>query len=343
MRFSPGCMCCGEVCDPCQQYADSMNDETIPPWTAESGTWQARVDDTYTETTDAQLIYPATCQTPAHFRVQVVPTVLDLMTNRIIWLWEDTSNFWFAEFHNDGTDHIVSIYERVSGTDNLKATSTWPNSPDVDYIAVCYQFDKITAFIVNDTFLVAYTVYETTLPTAPSRFGLGKGSQGTAGYSFFQLSINDGTDPTCAPCTIPGDCGICTALHHATTQYLVTITGLAGCTDCTDGNISWLVTYISGFANYCLWESSTLNICTLDVKIVMEFTKSGSANNISVRLTEDVTDSPLSALARFLKTQTSAPAPFNCDEFDALDIPVTGGASACSDGTTPTCTITAIP
>lgn len=342
----PPCLGGCDECDPCQTYTDELHNGTLDPWTEEDGAWTDDSTETSTEeAVRAALIYPETCPTNGHFRTKVTPTYFPLSNNRLIWLFEDADNYWFANFYDDGTDFTVSIYERASGTDNLKSTATALNGATIDYLLACYDNDRINAAIVDiNGYVQCHAAYAVTLPTTPSRFGLGKGSSSVAAYVDWELIINNVTEEICGPCNHPGLCGICASSHNPTLQYLVTIANLTSdCSgSCSNGNLSWLVNFQFGGAGggdaFCRWRSAnTVSMCGNDVYCFLDFTKIGSSLSAHAYLTHDPNASPTTFPARFLKSIISLQS---CDTFSDFDLNTTV-AGTCTSGSS-TGKITAI-
>lgn len=209
MRFSPSCGCCDT--GDCFPYTDQFNDGSLSGWTEEAGNWTEETElFGYVTTSDsyAQLIFGGTEPFIDKFSARI-PVEQD-RPGRIIFAWEDTDNFWFAEAYlstPSGFNYTweIAIGQVVSGVETVYATDSGVESAPFGFsptLTVCYRDGDIRAFF-GQVEAVGALEHTATLPDGA--FGLGTGD--LTGYSEFRCNLwnlwvdtRDDYDADCGAC-----------------------------------------------------------------------------------------------------------------------------------------------
>lgn len=237
-RFGVGRCCC------CREISDTLLHDPVDPFTQEVGAWSYNSSDAFTDTTDdfAQLIYPTTPAFGSHFSAYVY-TTYNLATpgnsvrHRLIFGWEDSSNYWFAEKRTSvGAfgDNFSVYLGRVSGGSTSYLTSTGLVS-GVPYLHVCLLDDVVSAWLDSPTVGEIARYQHADLRSLPSRFGVGTGdstmSAGNIRFRDFNLALGD----SCTDC--PPICQWCDSHYHSVAISLSGLTGDSCCPEIASGFI----------------------------------------------------------------------------------------------------------
>lgn len=299
-KHVPGCACCGGECF---TYTEDFPSGT-PDWSKESGTWTDSGGNAFTTSDFAQLIYLDVENWTDHFFVTM--NISGSSTNgsryRIIFGWEDSSNYWFAQFiftAGSGTPNSVAIEigQVVAGVSSTLASGSGYNS-QVDNPAVCYLDGWIHAFVgVSDPNQVVVKLQST---PANGRFGIGTGDQpGTlsAGFDNFNLAINTGVDYSgnCYGC--PNGC--CDGYELADEIELV-VSSLPSPYDTWNGTYTLYFQGYNNLSEICTWDNPDIGDTTATSEIPLENPNPMKTGQSSfLRVTRNAGTDTVSVLLRY--------------------------------------------
>lgn len=184
MRMSPSCACCGE----CLELFDNFDDGSLGSWEEEVGSWEdahgTGGQHLQTEDANAQIIFrdPGVITPGSRWKIQVdaAPGTYTDGANATVrwWLifgWQSTTDFWYAEFKMVVVSNIVTYSFRIvqvaSGTPDMKIENTTPINLG-EYV-VCYQDGVVTVYT---TFDEGEAISYDTGTTIGGEFGLGTGA-----------------------------------------------------------------------------------------------------------------------------------------------------------------------
>lgn len=286
MRNSPSCGCCGGTV--CYQYADDLSVDT--DWVEESGNWTFASGEATTSDSNAQLIYQgvdsaAVATEPFAFQVYTSPARYNaasatLKCGRLIFNWEDSSNYWFGEIIQDKPD-ATTVYLTLNigyvdgGVETIVESDTFTYTPvflaTVTYAELCWQNGIVTlSGVLSGSFNTDnFSIFTNAPFVLDGIFGFGTGDQTgmlDAAITAFAVDITSEEDAECVACDSHTliSCEDCDQ-GYAAEEYSLEVSGFSvgTCGDCDALNGTFTLTHDTG----CTWRSAEItDICGATVQ-----------------------------------------------------------------------------
>ncbi len=254
--FFPGCTCCG-----CIFFTDDYSDGATlaAEYTVESGSWTIEAGG-FLQTASSNAILICDTAVPAGATRLFIDVRVTISANngkgRIFFAYVDVNNCWYAQFGPTAAGGVADIYERVAGTDTLRATFTDDGLGDHDATeeaTVQLSYNDLFGEIRLDVYksgasgFVYGQSYLTTITIAGTYCGLGADA---ATVKFDNLSI-DHCDPCCYDVNGEGD----------DSAWPATITCTITNADCANWDQTVTMTRTGSSSNIVYIKNSPTDIC----------------------------------------------------------------------------------
>lgn len=338
-RFDPGCCCENVACDIFADNFDRADGPVGADWTTVSGTWA--IDTNRLKCTASGLLLCNTVHPDSEVKQWAAFTCTPITNQdkaRVILDYVDSNNYHYVELEMGTTAPAIRFYVVTAGAPFQIGSDVTVAAPlGASYSLVgCHDGVRIAARFNGTWYCQVSTAH------GGYKTGVGASVAG-AQFTFDNFDYNklqSSTEPTCPGMGCPGDCSVCTGgTAPANIQVVlsgITNAGLGGCTDCSNLDGTYLLTYAgevsSGVCHWILGINIDTN-CTggpINWNIIEAFTAPGGLFTVRIRYSGATGVS-------FIDTSPD----YDCLNWSSYSVPYSGSSGYCI-GSSATCLVTAL-
>ncbi len=254
-----------ECCDECTLFIDDYStDRLATDYDTRSGSWNVTGGEVQTASGSALLIADvAYGSETACYAIAVIQCINVADNGRVVILYVDDNNYWFAEVKPGASNGTLKLYERAGGTDTQRGstvTMTGLTAGTSVAVRICYAAGEVAAQASVGAGLYGSTHFTSSETVAGTKTGIGTGSVTTrVDFTSFLASRHGYDTEDCPACGT--DCSVCAEGSMPDLDVAITFTGLVK-------NSNWLhctvgcdsingITYILPVANKAGCQNTT--------------------------------------------------------------------------------------